>query len=261
MTTQENAKASAWDLVGGLFWTKGRATARPTDAEIDIFLEGLAPGARVAIIGASTKDLVEAAFDRGLSATVLDFSAKMCADLADVVGSGADIRVQDITGEIPATLRGRFDAVLSDRLVNRFTREEAVRAFSGMLALLREGGTLHASIKLGFYPMDERMIEEGRRRQTLAAFYDESTRTIDFPAAGEILETCLLPHGEIDRTILLSWYRGRGCESRFDDADVLALASEAEFGELALRRASARAFPNAKETTCYVFEAVSKRER
>lgn len=260
MTTSENAKASAWDLVGGLFWTKGRATARPTDAEIDIFLDGLSPGARVAIVGASTKDLVQAALDRGLAVTVLDFSAKMCADLAGAVSGDADIRVQDITVDIPAPLRGKFDAAMSDRLVNRFTREEAVRALSGMLALLREGGTLRASIKLGFYPMDERMMEEGRRRRNLSAFYDESTRTIDFPAAGDVLESCLLPHGEIDRSILLSWYRGRGRESRFDDADVLALAREASSGDLALGASRSSAFPNARDTSYYVFEAISKRE-
>ncbi len=255
MPAPDNAKAAAWDLVGGMFWTKGRASARPTQAEIDIFLEGLVPGARLAIVGASTKELVEAALTRKLDVAVLDFSARMCADLTEAISPGADIRVQDITGTIAPDLEGRFDAVASDRLINRFTRSEGVRALSGMLALLREGGTVRPSVKLGFYPMDERMIAEGRRRGTLASFYNEVTRTIDFQAAGDVLDGCVLPHGEIDRGILVDWYRGRHRESRFDEVDVLALASEARAGERGLRLARSCPFPDATGTGYYVFEA------
>ncbi len=249
----ENPKAAAWNLVGGLFWTKGRATARPTESEIDIFLSNLSPGSRIAVIGASTKELVEVALDRGLHPSVLDFSARMCADLADAVGSGADVRVADITGVIPEDLLGVHEAVISDRLINRFTHEEGVKALSGMLALARKGATVRASIKMGFYQMDERMIEEGRRRGTLDRFFDARTRTIDFPAAGDVLEACLLPHGEIDRGILLDWYRGRGRESRFDDADIRAMAGRAHAGDLIVGAVDAVSFPDAEATTCYHF--------
>lgn len=251
----ENPKAAAWNLVGGLFWTKGRATARPTEAEIDMFLSRLSPGARIAVIGASTKELVEAALARGLRPSVLDFSARMCADLVDAVGPGADVRVVDITGPVPEDLAGVHEAVISDRLINRFTHEEGAKALSGMLALAQAGGTVRASVKMGFYPMDERMIEEGRRRGTLERFYDARTRTIDFPAAEDVLETCLLPHGEIDREILLEWYRGRGRESRFDDADIRAMAVRARAGDRVVGAVEAVPFPDAKETTCYVFTA------
>ncbi len=251
-----NTKAAAWDLVGGLFWSKGRATARPTQPEISIFLSGLAPGARIAVIGASTKDLVQSALAIGLRLTVLDFSARMCADLAEEVRSDTDIRVQDITEEMPDDLAGAYDAVISDRLINRFTREEGLKALSGMLWLLKEGGVIRTSIKMGFYPMDHRMIEEGSRRGTLENFYDACTRTIDFQAAGEVLDTCLLPHGEISRAILLDWYRGRGRESRFEDADILAMAALVRAGDLVLGQAKKSAFPDAKETICYDFEAI-----
>ena len=257
MTSIRNAKAAAWDLVGGLFWTKGRTTARPTQAEIDIFLSGLAPGARIAVVGASTKDLVEQALAVGLHVTVLDFSARMCADLAEEVGYNIDIRVHDITDEIPDDLVGAYDAAISDRIINRFTREEGVRALAGMLGLLREGGVIRTSIKLGFYPMDDRMIEEGNRRGTLEHFYDVRTRTIDFHAAADVLDTCLLPHGEIDRDILLDWYRGRGRESRFEDADIRAMAAQAFAGNLVLGQAQICLFPDAKETICYFFDAIT----
>lgn len=258
MASIENRKAAAWDRVGGLFWTHGRETARPTQAEIDIFLADLPAGARIVVAGASTKDLVEAALARGLDVSVLDFSERMCADLRQALGERPDIRVADITQAMPHDLVGVHDAVLSDRLINRFTREESVSALSGMLSLLRPGGTVRASIKMGLYPMDERMIEEGRRRGTLADFYDEATRTIDFQAARDVLEACLLPHGEIDRDILLEWYRGRGRESRFDDADIRELASRARAGGLVLAPPRASAFPNAKETNYYVFDAVAR---
>ncbi len=261
MTSIRNAKAAAWDLVGGLFWTKGRVTARPTRAEIDLFLSGLSPGARIAVVGASTKDLVEVALARALCVTVLDFSARMCSDLAEAVGAGADIRVQDITDKIPADLVGAHEAVLSDRLINRLTHEEGIKALSGMLWLAQEGGTVRTSIKLGLYPMDERMIDEGIRRGTLERFYNPRTRTIDFPAAADVLDNCLLPHGDIERDILLDWYRGRGRESRFEDADIRAMAAQARAGGLVLGQGQVSAFPHAKETTFYVFCAIAQGAR
>jgi hypothetical protein len=258
MAHVENTKASAWDLIGGLFWAQGRATARPTAAEIDIFLSGLTPGARIAVVGASTKALVEAALTRRFQVTVLDFSTKMCRDLADEIGSSVDIRLQDITDAIPEDLVGAHEIVISDRLINRFTHDEGIRALSGMLGLLSEGGLIRTSVKLGLYPMDLRMIAEGLRRDTLEQFYNPDTRTIDFSAAGDVLETCLLPHGNIDRETLLGWYRRRGRESRFEDTDIRAMSAQARAGKLYLANAQATPFPDAKETMCYAFVAIGK---
>jgi hypothetical protein len=253
-----NAKAAAWDLLGGQFWTSGRVTARPTIAEINIFLEGIAPKSRIAVIGASTKYLVDGALARGLDVTVLDFSIRMCEDLGAAIGRRGNIRVQDITADIlPEDLIGQYDVVLSDRLFNRFTREESVKAFSRMLELLRAGGNVRASARLGLYPMDERMIMEGERRGTLSLFYDEATRTIDFPAAGTILEACLMPHGEIDRETLLGWYRRRGRESRYENADILEFARAARTTDFSLDLVRFGPFPDANETMYYVFEARS----
>ena len=258
ISTQKNTKSTGWDLIGELFWTKGRITARPSESEIDIFLADLPPSARIAIVGASTKELIQTALTRNFTVTVLDFSAKMCADLDAAIGSKIDIRLQDITGTMPCDLWGQYDAVLSDRLINRFTREESVRGLSNMLTLLNESGTIRTSVKLGFYPMDMRMIEEGLRNETLASFYDETTCTIDFLKAGTVLETCLQPHGDINREILLAWYRCRGCESRYNDVDVLTLAGKVRVDDRELRCTNSRSFPNAEETNYYVFKAISQ---
>jgi 2-isopropylmalate synthase len=258
MPIHANPKSAAWDLIGKLFWSKGRASARPTPSEVDIFLAALPSSARIAIVGASTKELIQAALARNFTVTVLDFSTKMCADLGALVGSAVDIRLLDITEAMPPDLCGQYDAVLSDRLINRFTREESVRALSSMLALLGDSGTVRTSVKLGFYPMDKCMIDEGSRRGTLTSFYDETTCTIDFLRAGTVLEACLQPHGEIDRETLLAWYRCRGRESRYNDADIMDIAEHARLCLRKLRCTDSRSFPDTMETTYYVFKAISQ---
>src|SRR5437016_710051 len=77
-----------------------------------------------------------------------------------------------------------------------------------------------SAAELGFYPMDLLLIEEGRRRGTLSRFYDEETCTFDYASAREELEACLVPHGSIERNVLLDWYEGRGKESRFQDEGI-----------------------------------------
>jgi len=222
INTDENTKAKAWDHVGGLFWSQGRVSARPSRAELDLFLDGVEPGSRCIVVGASTKELVEAVLERGCRVTVLDFSTTMCRDLADAVG-GISVSQVDITQSVPRDLRSSQDWVFSDRLLNRFAMEEATAGIAGMTSLLRPGGTLRISVKLGHYPMDDQMIKAGYERGTLAEFWDHNTSTMDFGAAGSVLDDALLPHGKIERDILLQWYRGRGREKRFNDEEVRAL--------------------------------------
>lgn len=249
MTAVVNDKAHAWNLVGGMFWEIGRKSARPSAAEIERFLEGVRPGQRVAVVGASTRELVEAAIERGAEVTVFDFSSRMCEDLAKALdGRPCTIRQLDITAPTPPGQAGRFELVMSDRLINRFTRDEGVRALTGMLGLLAPGGAVLTALKLGFYPMDLRMIEEGRRRGRLAEFYDEATRTIDFAAAGDILDACVLPHGDIPVEVLLPWYRGRGREARFDRADMHAMAASVRLEGRGLSVVEERPLPDAPET-------------
>lgn len=246
-----NAKAEAWDNVGSLFWQQGRVSARPSQAELDLFTSGISAGSRCTVVGASTKHLVQTLVELGAQVTVLDFSQQMCADLAVAVDQ-ADVRVHDITTPAPAELAGTQDYVLCDRLVNRFGPAEAAAGLSGMVGLLAEGGQLRATIKLGLYPMDEQMIALGEQRGTLTTFWDEQTSTIDFGTAGSVLDDALLPHGDIDPAILLAWYRGRGKEQRFSHQDVLNLLAESRAGGTAVESVTDAELPDAPKTRLYV---------
>jgi NAD(P)-dependent dehydrogenase (short-subunit alcohol dehydrogenase family) len=253
-----NTKAGAWDLIGSLFWEVGRTSAKPSTAEIGLFLADVPAGARCSVVGASTKDLVEALVAHGAEVTVLDFSERMCHDLRAALPEGCCRVLQhDITRPAPDGLRGTQQFVLSDRLVNRFTAAEAEAGLAGMLDLLADGGQVRTSVKLGFYPMDQRMIDLGRERGCLERFYDAAQRTIDFSAAGDVLPDALLPHGGIAPELLLDWYRGRGREKRFDDADLVDLIGQARVTGRALRLLCASEFPEAPSTRLYVAEAVT----
>ncbi|MGF1427368.1 hypothetical protein [Kitasatospora sp. LaBMicrA B282] len=248
----ENQKAEAWDLIGSLFWESGRTTAKPSDEEIGLFTAGIEPGDRCTVVGASTKDLVEALIALGAEVTVLDFSERMCADLRAALPAGScRVLRHDITRPAPAELRGTQRFVLNDRLVNRFSETEALRGIEGMLDLLADGGQLRASIKLGLYPMDERMIELGTERGCVATFFDAAEKVIDFGAAGDVLTDALLPHGDIAPELLLQWYRGRGREQRFDHEDIVALLGRARVAERGLELLDAEEFGQAPKTRLY----------
>lgn len=248
----ENTKAAAWDLIGGAFWTAGRTTAKPSATELELFTAGIAAGSRVTVVGASTKDLVEALIARDAQVSVLDFSARMCDDLRSALPEGSwQVLQHDITGPAPAQLRGTQQYVLSDRLINRFSGPEAQAGVEGMLDLLAVGGEVRTSIKLGLYDMDRRMIEVGRERGCLSSFFDEANNIIDFAAAGDVLVDALLPHGEIPAHLLLDWYRGRGREQRFDHEDVVVLLAAASDGTRALDLVGSVEFPQAPQTRLY----------
>lgn len=257
MTIEQNSKASAWDLVGSLFWEVGRVTARPSAEELSLFLAGIPAGSRCVVVGASTKTLVEMLIDRGTDLTVLDFSERMCADLRADLPARATVRWHDITRPAPDDLAATQDFVLSDRLFNRFSDAEAAAGLGGMIELLRDGGQIRTSVKLGLYPMDERMIALGRERGSLARFFDESRQIIDFSAAGDVLTDALVPHGQIPSDILLAWYRGRGREQRFDEAAMAELLGSAFSGHRMIRILDTTPFPHAPTTTFYIGEVVA----
>lgn len=243
--TASNPKADAWDQIGGLFWTQGRVSARPSRTELDMFCADLVPGQRVCMVGASTRELAEEILNRGAQLTVLDFSQRMVRDLASVIDH-ADIRVADITGELPADLVGVHSRVVSDRLVNRFDGAEAAKGARGMAALLGKGGVLRTSVKLGLYPMDKTMLEHAEDAGTADTFWDAESRTIDFSKAGASLEAGMLPHGSIDIKLLKQWYVGRGREKRFDDREVRDILLAAGLTDV-----NAVEFPDAPDTAMF----------
>lgn len=243
--TLSNPKASAWNQIGGLFWTQGRVSARPSRTELDLFTTDMMPGQRVCMIGASTRELAEEILRRGARLTVLDFSERMIRDLSAVIDN-ADLRVVDITDEIPADLVGEHSWVVSDRLINRFDAAEALKGIGGMSALLAKRGLVRTSVKLGLYPMDEKMLEHADATGTSETFWDADSRTIDFSKAGASLEAGVLPHGSIDLDLLKQWYVGRGKEKRFNEAEVREVLLTAGLADVKVEE-----FPDAPGTAMF----------
>jgi hypothetical protein len=250
-----NSKAEAWDAIGAMFWELGRTSAKPSAREIEAFLHRPPAAARgalqLAVIGASTRDLVVAAAQIG-RVTVFDFSPRMCADLRCALAAEQVLHEGvfqlDITGPVMAQFQGRFDLVLSDRLINRFTESECLAALRGMDQLAAAGGQIRSSIKLGLYPMDQRMLDAARLAGQATPFFDEASSTIDYAKAGPLLEPSLVPHGSIPAEALLRWYRGRGREKRYSDDDVRRLVARA-LGRG--RPVNAEPLPDAPSTLLY----------
>jgi len=242
----DNPKAVGWDLIGSRFWREGRKSARPSKDDIALFCDGIRSPDQVMVIGASTLELVGSLIELGCRPCVLDFSRTMCEELRSAVdGADIDIRRADITRPLRAGWAGSFGYVLSDRLSNRFTADEAMAAARNMLLLLRDGGIMRTTVKIGLYPMDERMIALGRERGTLSQFYDAANRTLDFAVAGDILDQCLLPHGDIPPDLLLSWYKSRRAEKRFDREEVLRTFEDASPAGVRVRELTAISLPGA----------------
>lgn len=252
-----NDKTVGWDIVGGLFWEKGRQSAKPSESELELFTAGIKPGDNVAVIGASTKDLIEHLIAMDVNVTVYDFSKGMCDSLKEALSPNVPpIRVLDITAPLNRELIGYYDYVLNDRLVNRFTTQEAEKALKNMVALAMQG-EVRASVKLGLYAMDEKMIELGKRRQVLERFYCEDTQTIDFSKADDILEESLLPHGQIDRDVLLRWYQSRGMETRFSDSSLMQLIEGVILDDGSQINVEHQCnFPDAQDTVMYSLKSV-----
>ncbi len=251
-----NSKAFAWDKIGSLFWEQGRKSAKPSTYEMDLFTKGIQPGDRVCVIGATTKELACLLIERGTKVTVYDFSQGMCASLRDAISDPAVMIEQlDICAPMDTSKIASQDFVLNDRLVNRFDANESEKALNNMCAMA-EKGEVRASIKLGFYPMDLKMIELGKKRGTLDDFFDAQTRTIDFSNAGTVLDDALLEHGDIDANLLLEWYRGRAAEKRFEHEDIIMLASQITVPSgKPIEVVGVHDFPDAISTNLYNFRA------
>lgn len=221
------SRRDAWNLVGGRFWKQGRESARPNNHDMHSFVSGLEKSANVAIIGASTKYLIEYAINLQHNVTVLDFSDIMLKDLKDEIGKKCEYILYDILQDIPIELFAKFDCVISDRLINRFTKDESIRVICNSLQLLKDTGIVKHAIKLGLYEMDEKLIQYGKEHNILESFYDNATKTFDYTKTKEFLSDCIVAHGNIPKDILFQWYMGRGRESRFDLDDIKKVINDA----------------------------------
>ena len=157
---------------------------------------------------------------------VLDFSEKMISDLKEVLGDKCSyIKYDILKGE---RLDQKFDLIISDRLVNRFTYWEAVNVIKNSIAMLEENGVVKHAIKLGNYELDNRLIAYAKGNGLALDFWDEETKTIDYTKTKDFLFGCIKEHGNISKDILYKWYLGRGRESRFDHKDIVDIVNSAD---------------------------------
>jgi len=217
-TRIRNPKAAAWDRLGASYWDHGY-DGGPTHEGCGLYLDGVEAGQAVAVIGASTVRLVRASLRRDAVLTVADFSAVMLHDLAVLIGDGARYLHADVTvpDALPSTA---FDAVLADRLINRFTLAELEKALTTLVASLRPQGQLRLSYRVGLYERDLPVIEEARRRGELAAVFDEEVFDVDYSGAADWLGTVLSPHGQIPMADLVEFYVRRGREHRLHEGEL-----------------------------------------
>jgi SAM-dependent methyltransferase len=215
-----NPKARAWDALGLKYYFLGRRSGKPTRATIRWFTGDLAPDSRCLVVGGTSVGVVKAAIATRCRVEVVDFSARVCDELRDRVSDTVAIVNQDILE--PLTTDRTFTHVLCDALINRLDDGEARRFERRMARLLGPGGVLRATVKLGHYPMDLRLMEIAAGRPELE-FWDESTRTIDYGKLGDLLERGYARHGGIRREDLMGWYQHRGREKRYEESDLREL--------------------------------------
>lgn len=218
-----NPKADAWDLIGASYWNAGY-DGGPSGADCDLYLGGLQDGQPALIVGASTVSLARAAVDRGLALTVADFSPVMIAELSAELGDRAAYVCADVTSGKTA-LGGPFQAIMADRLINRFTLAEMQAALALLCDCLLPGGELRLSYRRGLYERDLPVLEEARRRDVLPEVFDSESYDIDYSAARAFLPDVLPAHGSIPVEVLVDFYCRRGREHRIKPGELAAIVA------------------------------------
>jgi len=224
-----NPKARAWDALGLKYYFLGRRSGKPTRATIRWFTADLVPSSRCLVVGGTSLAVIRAAIRTGCRLEVVDFSARVCDEVRARVPDTVTIVNHDILQ--PLATDGSFTHVVCDALINRFDDDEAGRFGRQVARLLRPDGVLRATVKLGHYPMDLRLMEIAAGRAGVA-FWDEDTRTIDYGMLGDLLELGYARHGGIRREDLIGWYRNRGREKRYQESDLRQLFASKEWSWL-----------------------------
>lgn len=238
-----NPKSDAWDLIGRDYWAASY-NGGPVGQDIEAYLEGVDGTTALAIVGASTIHLIRAAVEHGALVTVLDFAERQRAALLEAArqwpgGSRCAVEHYDATAPTPAKLQHRFDLVLADRLVNRFTEAEALAGVPGLLSLVAPGGRLRTTIRLGLYDRDRALLAAAQREGRTAEFFDAESMEIDYGKAGDLLDRTIPDHGNIPRATLLDFYRLRGPEKRMTESDIARYVDAARSRSIGARIVSA----------------------
>jgi hypothetical protein len=220
-----NSKVVAWDGLGSAYWNRNY-DGGPNPAACAQYLEGVAAGERVLLVGASTVALARAALDAGARLVVADFSAVMLAELESLIPGRAQFVRVDVT-RADSRFDDAFDLVVADRLVNRFVRVELRGALRTLSAALRPGGRMRLSYRLGLYERDRAVLAEAARRGVLSAVFDEAEFDVDYGPTAEWLGTVLPRHGDIPTGALVEFYVARGREHRLRPGELDELVAQA----------------------------------
>jgi hypothetical protein len=220
-----NAKVAAWDRLGSAYWNRNY-DGGPNAAACAQYLDGIAGGERVLLVGASTVALARAVIEAGGELVVADFSAVMLAELENLIPGRAEFVLADVT-RAGSRFDAAFDLVVADRLVNRLVRVEQCLALRTLSAAVRPGGTMRLSYRLGLYERDRPVLAEAARRGVLSAVFDEAAFDVDYGPAAEWLGSVLPPHGDIPTDALVDFYVARGREHRIIRGELDELTAQA----------------------------------
>ncbi|GLX47542.1 hypothetical protein Shyhy01_04920 [Streptomyces hygroscopicus subsp. hygroscopicus] len=222
--TQLPDKARAWDLVSGSYWNSGYYGG-PAPEHEEILRGLMRAGAPTAVVGASTVSLSKAAQEAGADLHVLDFAPGILREAGEWLGLPGDRRhLVDVTGPLPELLRGGYDLVLADRLVNRFSAADLPAGLRGLRDLVAPGGTLALTVRFGWYDRD-RQIHDALTPAEQKLFWRPDVGEIDYATLPD-RDIPLPTWGGISGRVMRDHLRGRGREARFHRDELLAMVAD-----------------------------------
>lgn len=219
--SSENSKSDGWNIIGRSFWNIGHVYIRESVNALNLFMNEIKWSNPVAIIGASGIDLIKRALQQKLDFSVIDFSSKMCEDLAqEIHPEHCPMFLHDMIYDAPTRFARAFNYILTDQVINCFARVNVPLFFKNISLMLQPQGELRTIIKIGFYDIDQHIIEYAKKIGTVDNFYNFQQKTINYAKAQEELDAIVIPHQDVPKELLVKWYMNRGEESRFELEDI-----------------------------------------
>ncbi|MFG3024998.1 hypothetical protein ACGFZQ_41990 [Streptomyces sp. NPDC048254] len=218
-------KARAWDLVGDHYWNSGYYGG-PAPEHQKEFARRIRPGARTAVVGASTVSLSRAVQQAGADLHVLDFAPGILGAAGQWLGLAEDRRhLVDVTRPIPEHLKRANELVLADRLVNRFSADDLPAGVRGLRDLVAPMGILAVTVRFGLYPRDSK-IHAALTPAEQALFWRPDVGEVDYSVLPD-RDIPLPVWGAISGDTMRKHLRARGREARFSRDELLLTVARA----------------------------------
>ncbi|GAA3784256.1 hypothetical protein ACFS5L_07635 [Streptomyces phyllanthi] len=219
------AKARAWDLVGEHYWNSGYYGGPAPEHQRE-FTRRMRPGARTAVVGASTVSLSTAAQQAGADLHVLDFAPGILRAASHTLGLVEDRRhLVDVTRPIPGHLKQAYELVLADRLVNRFSAHDLPAGIRGLRDLVAPAGILAVTVRFGLYERDSE-IHAALTPAEQALFWRPDAGEVDYSVLPD-RDIPLPVWGAISGDVMRDHLRARGREARFSRDELLSTVAAA----------------------------------